>query len=217
MIKAVIFDLDGVIVDTAKYHYLAWRQLAQNLGFDITLEQNEQLKGISRVKSLDIILGWGNIKISQTQKNNLLIQKNKDYLQYVNTLSKSDILPSITDVLAYLKSKNIAIALGSASKNAVPILERLEILNLFDAIVDGNVVKKAKPDPEVFLKAADKLNILPEFCVVIEDAKAGIKAANNAKMISVGIGNKSVLEKAKYVLENTSKLSKNFLDILLKN
>jgi len=217
MIKAVIFDLDGVIVDTARYHYLAWRQLAQNLGFDITLEQNEQLKGISRVKSLDIILGWGNIKISQTQKNNLLTQKNKDYLQYVNTLNKSDILPGITDVLAYLKSKNIAIALGSASKNAVPILERLEISNLFDAIVDGNVVKKAKPNPEVFLKAANKLNIAPEFCLVIEDAKAGIEAANNAKMLSIGIGDKSILSQANYVLDDTSKLSKNFLDTLLKN
>ncbi len=217
MIKAVIFDLDGVIVDTAKYHYLAWRQLAQNLGFDITLEQNEQLKGISRVKSLDIILGLGSIEINQTQKNNLLIQKNKDYLQYINTLNKLDILPGITDVITYLKLKNIAIALGSASKNAVPILEKLEILNLFDAIVDGNVVKNAKPDPEVFLKAANKLNILPEFCVVIEDAKAGVEAANNAKMLSVGIGNKSVLGKANYVLENTSKLSKDFLDILLKN
>jgi len=217
MIKAVIFDLDGVIVDTAKFHYLAWKQLANNLGFDISEEQNEQLKGVSRVKSLDIILSWGRIVLDPMQKEVLLIQKNKEYLNYINTLSKVDILPGIVDVLAYLKSKKIAIALGSASKNAVPILKKLKILNLFDAIVDGNVVKNAKPDPEVFLKAANKLNILPKCCVVIEDAKAGIEAANNAKMLSVGIGNKSVLEKADYVLEDTFKLSKNFLDILLKN
>jgi len=216
MIKAVIFDLDGVIVDTAKYHYIAWKQLANDLGFDISLEQNEQLKGVSRLKSLDLILGWGNIIISQKQKNNLLIQKNKNYLQHINSLKKSDILPGIELVLGYLKSKNIAIALGSASKNALPILEKLEIADLFDVIIDGNVVEKAKPNPEVFLKAANKLNILPKHCVVIEDAKAGIEAANNAKMLSVGIGSESILNQANYVLEETSKLLNFFIYTLLK-
>jgi beta-phosphoglucomutase len=217
MIKAFIFDLDGVIVDTAKYHFIAWNELAKQFGFEITVHQNEQLKGVSRVKSLDLILEWGNIHLDQAQKDLLLVQKNKTYLEFINTLSKSDILPGIVDVLNYLKSKKIAIALGSASKNAVPILEKLEIDALFDAIVDGNVVEKAKPNPEVFLKAADKLGIMPEYCVVIEDAKAGVEAANSAEMMSIGIGSKAVLNDANYVLEDTAKLSKKFIDTLLKN
>ena len=217
MIKAFIFDLDGVIVDTAKYHFIAWNELAKQFGFEITVHQNEQLKGVSRVKSLDLILEWGNIHLDQAQKDLLLVQKNKTYLEFINTLSKSDILPGIVDVLNYLKSKKIAIALGSASKNAVPILEKLEIDALFDAIVDGNVVEKAKPNPEVFLKAADKLGVMPEYCVVIEDAKAGVEAANSAEMMSIGIGSKAVLNDANYVLEDTAKLSKNFIDTLLKN
>ena len=217
MIKAVIFDLDGVIVNTAKYHYLAWKHLANSLGFDVTEEQNEHLKGVSRVKSLDIILEWGGIEIGESQKEALLIQRNKEYLEYIDTLSKTDILPGVKEVLDYLKLSDKQIALGSASKNAKPILEKLEILNLFDVIVDGNSVKKAKPNPEVFLNAAKKLNIAPEYCVVIEDAKAGIEAANSADMISVGIGDKLVLNKANYVLEDTSKLSIDFLKVLLKN
>jgi len=217
MIKAVIFDLDGVIVNTAKYHYLAWKHLANSLGFDVTEEQNEHLKGVSRVKSLDIILEWGGIEIGENQKEALLIQKNKEYLDYIDTLSKTDILPGVKDVLDYLKLSDKQIALGSASKNAKPILEKLEILNLFDVIVDGNSVKNAKPNPEVFLNAADKLNIAPKFCVVVEDAKAGIEAANSADMISVGIGDKLVLNEANYVLEDTSKLSIDFLKVLLKN
>jgi beta-phosphoglucomutase len=217
MIKAIIFDLDGVIVNTAKYHYLAWRQLANKLGFDISTEQNEQLKGVSRVESLEIILGWGGIKLNKTQKQNLLIQKNKDYLNYIQTLSKADILAGITEALNFLKSSDILIALGSASKNAMPIIKQLEIISFFDAIVDGNQVTQTKPNPEVFLKAAEKLKIPPQQCVVIEDAKAGIEAANKAKMISVGIGDKTVLQKANYILEDTSKLSKSFLNTLLKN
>ncbi len=217
MIKAVIFDLDGVIVNTAKYHYLAWRQLANNLGFDISVEQNEQLKGVSRIESLEIILGWGGIKLNKTQKENLLIQKNKDYLNYIQTLSGTDILAGITEALNYLQSSDVLIALGSASKNAIPILKQLEITSFFDVIVDGNQVTQTKPNPEVFLKAAEKLQIPPQQCVVIEDAKAGIEAANRAKMISVGIGDKTILKKADYILEDTSKLSKSFLNTLLKN
>jgi len=217
MIKAVIFDLDGVIVNTAKYHFLAWKQLAKNLGFDISIEQNEQLKGVSRVESLEIILGWGGIELNKIEKKNLLIQKNKDYLNYIQTLSKTDILAGITDALNYLKSSDILIALGSASKNAIPILEQLEITSFFDVIVDGNQVTQTKPNPEVFLKAAKKLHIPPQQCVVIEDAKAGIEAANRAQMISVGIGDKTILKKADYILEDTSKLSESFLNTLLNN
>jgi len=216
MIKAVILDLDGVIVNTAKYHYLAWKHLANSLGFDISKEQNEHLKGVSRVKSLDIILKWGGIKLDKNQKETLLNQKNKEYLDYINTLSKTDILPGIKKVLDYLKVSGKLIALGSASKNAIPILKKLDVLYLFDAIIDGNQVTHAKPNPEVLLKAAHKLNASPQNCVVVEDAKAGIEAANRAKMISVGIGNKTVLKNADYVLEDTSKLSIDFLKVFLK-
>lgn len=217
MVKAFIFDLDGVIVDTAKYHFIAWNTIAKQLGFEISSHQNEQLKGVSRVKSLDLILEWGDIELTQEQKDDLLNQKNKTYLDYINLLSKTNILPGIIDALTYLKLKNIGIALGSASKNALPILKKLEVSTLFDVIIDGNIVHKAKPDPEVFLQAASKLQILPKYCVVIEDAKAGIEAANRAKMTSVGIGCKEILTNASYILEDTSKLSKNFIDELLKN
>lgn len=216
MIKALIFDLDGVIVNTTQYHYLAWKKIANNLGFDISNAQNEQLKGVSRVKSLDLILEWGKIDLDNTQKEGLLTKKNKQYLNYINTLTKADILPGIMDALEYLKSENIAIALGSASKNAVYILEKLEIKQIFDVIIDGNEVQKAKPDPEVFLKAAKKLEIFPQQCIVIEDAKAGIEAANNAKMLSVGIGDKAILNEADYVLKDSSELSVKFLKTLLK-
>lgn len=217
MIKAVIFDLDGVVVDTAKFHFVAWNDIAKQFGFEINAHQNEQLKGVSRIKSLDLILEWGHIKLSQEQKTLLLNQKNEAYLAAVNSLNKADILPGILEVLTYLKSKNIPVALGSASKNALPILQKLGINTLFNVIIDGNIVQKAKPDPEVFIQAANKLHVLPEHCLVIEDAKAGIDAANNAKMTSIGIGNKKILINASYVLEDTSKLSKNFIDELLKN
>jgi len=217
MIKAVIFDLDGVVVDTAKFHFVAWNDIAKQFGFEISSHQNEQLKGVSRIKSLDLILEWGHIKLSQEQKTLLLNQKNEAYLAAINLLNKTDILPGILEILTYLKSKNIPVALGSASKNALPILQKLGISTLFNVIVDGNIVQKAKPDPEVFMQAANKLHVLPEHCLVIEDAKAGIDAANNAKMTSIGIGNKEILINASYVLEDTSKLSKKFIDELLKN
>jgi len=217
MIKAVIFDLDGVVVDTAKFHFVAWNDIAKQFGFEISSHQNEQLKGVSRIKSLDLILEWGHIKLSQEQKTLLLNQKNEAYLAAINLLNKTDILPGILEILTYLKSKNIPVALGSASKNALPILQKLGISTLFNVIVDGNIVQKAKPDPEVFMQAANKLHVLPKHCLVIEDAKAGIDAANSAKMTSIGIGNKEILINASYVLEDTSKLSKKFIDELLKN
>ncbi len=217
MVKAFIFDLDGVIVDTAKFHFAAWSQIAKQFGFEISVHQNEQLKGVSRVKSLDLVLEWGGIEINQEQKEILLKQKNETYLDYINLLNKADILPGIVEALTYLKSKNIATALGSASKNALPILKKLKIKSFFDTIVDGNIVEKAKPNPEVFLIAANKLHLLPEYCVVVEDAQAGIEAAKNANMISVGIGSKEILINADYILEDTSKLSRNFIDELLKN
>jgi len=213
--KAIIFDLDGVIVDTAKYHYLAWRELAIQLGFDFTEAQNEQLKGVSRVRSLEILLDIGNVQLEEAQKTKLLIEKNAQYLEYIEEMDHTEILPGIDDVLHYLKLNKIPFSLGSASKNARLILETLDLLNLFDAIVDGNDVSTAKPDPEVFLIAAQKLGVEPDNCIVIEDAQAGVEAANKANMISVGIGDKEILKEADYVLNSTAELTIDFLQKLI--
>ena len=209
--KAFIFDLDGVIVDTAKYHYLAWRNLANSLGFVFTEEQNEHLKGVSRVKSLEILLEIGNINLSEGQKKALLDEKNNEYLEYVNKMTPDEILPGVINVLDFLDKKGVKFALGSASKNASLILEKVDLLGRFTALVDGNDVSKAKPDPEVFLIAASKLKKDPENCIVVEDAIAGIQAANKAKMLSVGIGSREVLNEANYVFKDMNEIKSEFL------
>lgn len=213
--KAFIFDLDGVIVDTAKYHFLAWQKLAQELGIEFTPEHNEELKGVSRVRSLDIILELGGIQASQEDKNKWLIQKNEDYLSYLVDIDESEILPGVLPILHYLKDKKQLIALGSASKNARPILEKTGILPLFDAIVDGNDVSNAKPDPEVFLRAARLLNTKNEDSIVFEDSVAGIQAANIANMISIGIGDSEILHEAKYNFEDFTFIDVSFIEALI--
>jgi len=212
---AFIFDLDGVIVDTAKYHYLAWRNLANVLGFDFTEEQNELLKGVSRVKSLEILLSIGKVHLSEEKKQVLLLQKNKEYLEYVYKMTADEILPGVNNLLNFLEVNDIKYALGSASKNAPLILEKVGLLNRFTAIVDGNDVSKAKPDPEVFLIGAKKLNMKPENCVVVEDAIAGVQAANAAKMISIGIGDAKVLNEADYVFKDMTDITPYFLKNLM--
>jgi len=214
--KAFIFDLDGVIVDTAKYHYLAWRNLANSLGFDFTEKQNEHLKGVSRVKSLEILLDIGNVKLLEERKQELLDKKNVQYLEYVNKMTAEEILPGVKVVLDFLDKKKVKYALGSASKNAPLILEKVGLFERFSAIVDGNDVSKGKPDPEVFLIGAYKLKVAPENCIVLEDAIAGIQAANNAKMISIGIGDKEVLGEADYVFKDFTEISKDFINELIK-
>jgi len=213
--KSFIFDLDGVIVDTAKYHFLAWKNLANELGFEFTEKQNEQLKGVSRVRSLEILLNLGNIEFSEDKKKTLLKEKNEEYLEYVNKMTKDEILPGIDLLLKYLEKNNIKFALGSASKNAVLILKKVGLFDKFTAIVDGNHVNKAKPDPEVFLIAAQKLNEEPDACIVIEDALAGVQAANIAGMTSVAIGDKNVLYEADYLLESTNELTIHFIKKLI--
>jgi len=212
---AFIFDLDGVIVDTAKYHYLAWRNLANALGFDFTEAQNELLKGVSRIQSLEILLSIGKVNLSEEKKQVLLLQKNKEYLEYVNKMTSEEILPGVNDLLNFLEINDIKYALGSASKNAPLILDKVGLLNRFTAIVDGNDVSKAKPDPEVFLIGAKKLGVNPENCVVVEDAIAGIEAANAAKMISIGIGDANVLYKADYVFKDMTAITPDFLKNLM--
>lgn len=213
--KAFIFDLDGVIVDTAKYHYMAWKQLANELGFDFSQEQNEQLKGVSRVRSLEILLDIGKIQLSEKRKKNLLKEKNTQYLEYIAQMNESEILPGIKNLLIHLKENKIPFALGSASKNARLILRILNLYDLFDIIVDGNDVSTAKPDPEVFLIAAKRLNIKPEDCIVIEDAIAGIQAANLAQMTSIGIGDNKVLQEANYIFKSTNELTIDFIEKLI--
>jgi beta-phosphoglucomutase len=213
--KAFIFDLDGVIVDTAKYHFLAWQKLAQQLGIEFTPEHNEHLKGVSRVRSLEIILELGKIQASDEEKEQWLIQKNEDYLSYLVTMDESEILPGVLPVLHFLKDNNQKIALGSASKNARPILEKTGILPLFDAIVDGNDVSNAKPDPEVFLQAAKKLGVSNENAIVFEDSVAGIQAANIAGMISVGIGDETILNEAKFNFKDFTFIDVSFIEALL--
>ena len=214
--KAFIFDLDGVIVDTAKYHFLAWQKIAQELNIEFTLEHNELLKGVSRVRSLDIILELGNVEASQEDKNKWLVQKNEEYLTYLVDMDQSELLPGVLTVLAFLKQNNQPIALGSASKNARPILEKTGILHYFDAVVDGNDVTNAKPDPEVFLIAAQLLQIPAHDAIVFEDSVAGVQAANIAKMTSIGIGDKKTLFEAQHIFANFSQMETSFIEDLIK-
>jgi len=213
--KGFIFDLDGVIVDTAKYHFLAWKKLANQLGFEFTKEQNELFKGVSRKRCLEILLDIGQKEATQEQFDTWMIEKNVDYLQYIENMDASEILPDVPRVLAFLQENNIPIALGSASKNARPILEKVDLLHYFDAIVDGNNVTKAKPDPEVFLLAAKQLGVNPEDCIVFEDAVAGVEAANVAHMISIGIGEQNVLKEANYIFSDFTEMENSFVQELI--
>ncbi len=210
--KGIIFDLDGVIVDTAKYHYLAWSNLAKQLGFSFTLEDNEKLKGVSRVKSLEILLDIGDITLSENEFNSYAKQKNSEYLELIKELTPKDILPGVKDFIDRLKKKNYKIALGSASKNAKFILDHLELTKHFDALVDGTHVKEAKPNPEVFLTAAKELKIDPKNCVVFEDAIAGIEAGKNAEMRVIGVGDSETLKIADHVIETFTNLSLDCLE-----
>ena len=213
--KGFIFDLDGVIVDTAKYHFLAWKALADNLNVSFTEVQNEQLKGVSRIESLKKILEWGNLSISDAEFNSIMISKNEHYLSYISNMTEAEILPDVKRTLDFLVSKNQKIALGSASKNARPILKKVSLLDYFETIVDGNSVKKAKPNPEVFVKAAFELGAASKDCIVFEDSIAGIKAANAAGMLSIGIGEKKVLFEADYVFKDFTEISDDFFTELI--
>lgn len=194
MIKGFLFDLDGVIVDTAVFHFQAWRRLAQKLGGDFTEEQNEQLKGVSRVDSLKKIIEWTGATVSDEEFQTLMVEKNEWYLELVQGLGPQDALPGALGFLQTAYDQGIKIALGSASKNAPMILEKLGITPLFTAIIDGNNVVNGKPHPEVFLKGAEALGLKPSECVVFEDSIAGVQAAKTGGMSSVGIGDAETLQ-----------------------
>jgi beta-phosphoglucomutase len=206
-IQACIFDLDGVIVDTAVYHYKAWKRLANELGFDITEEQNEKLKGVSRVRSLELILQWGGVTKTPEEQAELAAKKNAWYVEMISHMTPAEILPGAREFLESCRAAGLKTALGSASKNSVTILDKIGIAGLFDAVIDGNKVSKPKPDPEVFLKGAEALNIPPANCVVFEDAIAGIEAAKNGGMKAVGVGSPEVLNEADLVISGLSEMS----------
>lgn len=201
--KACIFDLDGVIVDTAKYHYLAWKRLAAELGFEFTEKDNERLKGVSRMESLEILLSVGGIRIDDEEKKMALAEKkNNWYVEYIKQMTEDEVLPGVMDFLKLLKESGVKIAIGSASKNTMLILERIKLKDFFDVIIDGTKITKAKPDPEVFLKAAEELNVPPVECTVFEDAIAGVGAAKRACMKVVGVGDRNTLKDADRVIES---------------
>lgn len=213
--KGFIFDLDGVLVDTAKYHYKAWKKLADRLGIPFSKEKNEQFKGVSRKRCLELLLQWGNITATSQQFETWMTEKNGDYLAYIDRMDESEILPDVPRILKYLQLHHIPMAVGSASKNARPILEKIGLLPYFDVVVDGTQVSRAKPDPEVFLIAASKLGISAKSCVVFEDAVAGIEAANIGGMISVGIGNAQTLSQADYVYRDFTDIDLEFISKLI--
>ena len=206
-IKACIFDLDGVIVDTAVYHYKAWKRLANQLGFDFTEEQNEKLKGVSRTRSLELILQWGGISKSPAEQEELATLKNTWYVDMISHMTPAEILPGAKEFLLTCRAAGLKTALGSASKNSTMILEKVDIVDLFDAVIDGNKVTKAKPDPEVFLKGAEAVGVSPAECVVFEDAIAGVEAAIAGGMKAVGIGSPDVLGEANLVVSGLDKMS----------
>ncbi len=203
MIQACIFDLDGVIVDTARFHFLAWQRLARELGVSFTEKENEKLKGVSRMQSLEIILELGGISASEEQKEKWATQKNQWFVEYVDTLLPKDIFPGVQKLLEELKKKQIKLALASSSKNAQRVIKLLGIAALFDAVVDGTMIKKSKPDPEVFLLAAQRIGVAPSYCIVFEDAEAGVEAALAAGMKCVGVGQVSALNKAHRIVATT--------------
>lgn len=186
--KAVIFDLDGVLVTTDEYHYRAWKKLAdeENIYFDRAI--NSRLRGVSRAESLEIVLEKSDKIYTQEQKQALAERKNNYYKQLINGLTEKDVLKGVEENLTELKRSGIKIAVGSSSKNTPMILEKTGLLKYFDAVADGNDIKKSKPDPEVFLKAAEKLGVKPCDCLVVEDADAGIEAGKRAGMKTLAVG-----------------------------
>ena len=204
MIKAVIFDLDGVIVDTAHYHFIAWQRLAEELGIAFTEKENERLKGVSRMRSLEIILEIGGVSLSHEKKEELATKKNGWFVEYIEAIRPEEIFKGVKEMLQSLRAKGYRVALASSSKNAETVLRLLQIKELFDAVVDGTMITHSKPDPEIFLLAAQKVGVAPSQCIVFEDAEAGVEAALAAGMKCVGVGSEVQLGKANAIVKTTA-------------
>lgn len=212
MIKACIFDLDGVIVDTAKYHFIAWRRMANELGFDFTVEENEKLKGVSRMDSLNLILQWGGVEKNDDEKQALAAQKNEWYREYILKMQSDEILEGVESFLEELKNKGIRIALGSSSKNAGTIIKQVGLEDRFEVIVDGNNLTRSKPDPQVFQLGSEAMGVSPQECIVFEDAAKGVDAALAGQFWAVGVGSPANLGHAHYVISGFKDL--DFKEIL---
>jgi beta-phosphoglucomutase len=212
--KACIFDLDGVIVDTARYHFMAWKRLADELNVHFTEKDNERLKGVGRMDSLDIILEIGNLTLVDSLKEKYASLKNKWYIDFISRMTPAEILPGSIEFINELRNAKIKVAIGSASKNTPLILDRVKMKNLFDAIADGNNVRKAKPDPEVFITVAKMLETEPEECVVFEDALAGVQAALNAGMKCVGVGSEKILTEAHFIVSGLIEMNLEKLKLI---
>lgn len=203
MIGAAIFDLDGVIIDTAHYHYIAWKRLASELNINLTKEHNELLKGVSRIRSLEIILELGNIHLSEEEKEKYANRKNAWFVEYIESIRPEEIFQSVPELIQSIRDQGIKVALASSSKNAPRVIELLKIEHLFDTMVDGTMITHTKPHPEIFLLAASRLGVTPSQCVVFEDAEAGVEAALAAGMKCVGVGSAEQLGKANRVIAKT--------------
>ena len=214
MIQAVIFDLDGVIVDTAHYHFVAWQRLANELGITFTEKENERLKGVSRMHSLEIILEIGGVVLSEAKKEELATKKNGWFVEYIEAIRPEEIFKGVKQMLISLREKGFKVALASSSKNAETVLRLLEIKGLFDTVVDGTMIIKSKPDPEIFLLAASKVGVNPSECVVFEDAEAGVEAALAAGMKCVGVGSVDQLGKAHAIVKTTADFPIDKLNML---
>ena len=202
MIKACIFDLDGVIVDTAKYHFVAWRRLGREFGYELTEKQNEKLKGVSRMGSLELMLEWAGVEKTDAEKLEMTDRKNGWYRQHILKMDESEILEGVMPFLNDLRLKNIPFALGSASKNSIPILNQIGIKDYFVDVIDGNRTTRSKPDPQTFELGAEALNLKPEECIVFEDSQKGIEAALRGGFHAIGIGEPEVLSEAHFVIPN---------------
>jgi len=214
VIKACIFDLDGVIVDTAHYHFLAWKRLAKELGIELTPDHNERLKGVSRMRSLEIILELGGISLSNDEKEKLANKKNVWFVDYIERMVPEEIFPGVRSLIHELKARGIKVALASSSKNAKTVIQLLGIQNEFDAVVDGGMITHSKPHPEIFLLAASRLGVAPHECLVFEDAEAGVEAALAAGMKCIGIGSPQLLGKANKVIARTGEFELSTLNEL---
>jgi beta-phosphoglucomutase len=211
VIKACIFDLDGVIVDTAHYHFLAWKRLAKELGIDLSEQQNEKLKGVSRMQSLEIILALGDISLSVHEKELLANKKNSWFVDYVERMAPEEIFPGVKQLIQDLRAAGIKTGLASSSKNAKTVIQLLHIQHAFDVVVDGNMIVHSKPHPEIFLLTASKLDVDPKDCLVFEDAAAGVEAAIAAGMKCVGIGSALELDQADLILAKTGEFKMSTL------
>ena len=205
-IQAFIFDLDGVLTDTAEFHFIAWQAIAHKLGLAFTREDNEALKGVDRIGSLELILDQGGLVITKAIFEQLLVEKNQHYLTLINDINPANLFPGVLECFVALKAAGIKIGLASASKNAAFVVDKLGIAGLFDFIGDANMVANSKPAPDIFLSVAQGLAIPPEACIGVEDAVAGVSAIKAAGMYAVGIGEQSLLTRADIVFATTAEL-----------